>query len=490
MYKLAWTYFKQQRYETSVHEFIDLLHYTDEQEKLTGDPGTDFRAEAYTYIAGSLTYLDFTGPGPDDPYIPRNDVLDVEQDPRVAEQKMHVAIDRVQDPKLIPQNEKWTVEVYKALAQEFKELNQYRNTIEVSELILKKWPMNRDAPVIQNQIADIYDTLTAQAREGTPDRANFGAKALEARTKLSNYVGTTPWVQANLNDPEALQTAERLVKGGLRRAAADHTNTGNNLANQALGMADKDSRDPVFERALSEYRLAAQGWAGYLAQDENSPDAYESRFWLADANHMIIVIQVAMAKTPTPTEVDTARKTATAVRDSNEDDKFLQPAAFFLVDTAQQMVNDQYNQYERTKGNAGIEKRTKAPTTGEGEDEKVAAKVPMPQPVLAAIAARDEYVARVPPALDTAHNAPALRLRRGRHVLPLRRVGRGEEALRADLRAAVRHHRVLVQGLGAACSRSSNVEQQRREALARADRARAEALVRRHRRGQGRLERP
>ncbi|HEY4118179.1 MAG TPA: hypothetical protein VGM56_09995, partial [Byssovorax sp.] len=406
MYKLAWTYFKQQRYETSVHAFVDLLRYTDEQEKLTGDPGTDFRAEAYTYIAGSLTYLDFQGPGPDDPYIPRNDVLDVEQDPHVAEQKMHIGIDRVQDPKLIPQNVKWTVEVYKALAQEYKELNQYRNTIEVSELILKKWPMHRVAPVIQNQIADIYDTLTAQAREGTPDRANFGAKALEARTKLSNYVGTTPWVEANKDDPEALQTAERLVRGGLRRAAADHTNNANNLAQQGIAIADKESRQPVLERALAEFRLAAQGWAGYLAQDENSPDAYESRFWLADANHMIVVLEVALERTPTPAEVDTARKTAVAVRDSNEDDKYLQNSAFFVVDTAQQVLNDQYNQRTRSGGNAGIEKRLKAPTTGEGEDEKLAAKVPMPQPVLAAIAARDEYVQRVPPALDTPHNGP------------------------------------------------------------------------------------
>ena len=45
------------------HEFVHLLNYTDEQQKLTGDPGADFRQEAYTYIAGSLDNFDFTGPG-------------------------------------------------------------------------------------------------------------------------------------------------------------------------------------------------------------------------------------------------------------------------------------------------------------------------------------------------------------------------------------------------------------------------------------------
>jgi outer membrane protein assembly factor BamD (BamD/ComL family) len=403
MYKLAWTYFKQQRYETSVRQFIELLRYTDEQEKLTGDPGADFRAEAYTYIAGSLTYLDFTGPAAEEPYIPRNDVLDTETDPRIAEQKMRIAIDRVQDPKLIPQDQKWTVEIYKALAQEFKELNQYRNTIEVSELILRKWPMHRDAPVVQNQIADIYDMLTAQSREGTAERAMNSAKALEARTKLAQYVGTTPWVEANKDDPEAIQAAERLVRGGLRRAAADHTNAGSALVQQALSIGDKESRDPVFERALSEYRLAAQGWAGYLSQDENAPDAYESRYWLADANHMIVVITVAMDRSPTAQDVETARRSAISVRDSNEDDKYLQQAAYMVVDTAHQALMDQQKLFQRTNGAEGIEPRDKVKLSGEGEQQKVVVE-PVPKPVLAAIAARDEYIQRVPPALDAPKN--------------------------------------------------------------------------------------
>ena len=51
MYKLAWTYYKQQRYETSVRQFIDLLRYSDEQEKLTGDPGTGKTSLLHRLIA-------------------------------------------------------------------------------------------------------------------------------------------------------------------------------------------------------------------------------------------------------------------------------------------------------------------------------------------------------------------------------------------------------------------------------------------------------
>lgn len=403
MYKLAWTYFKQQRYETSVREFIDLLRETDAQEKATGDPGTDFRTEAYTYIAGSLTYFDFQGPSGTDPYIPRNDIIDLETDPHVAEQKMHIAIDRVQDPKLIPQNEKWTVEVYKALAQEFKDLNQYHNDIEVSQLILQKWPMNCDAPVVQSQIADIYDTLTAQSRDGTPERAKNSAAALEARTKLSSYVGLTPWTEACKDNPEALQTAERLVRGGLRRAAADHTNRAAALVDQALATNDADARAQDFERALAEYRLAAQGWQGYLTQDENAPDAYESRYWLGDANHKIIVIEVAQGKVPSKAEIEASRRTNVAVRDSNEDDKYLQPAAFNVVDTAQQVLNAEYKAHDKN-GTQGIELRKELKLIKNGDNVKVVSD-PLPPEVIDAVRARDEYVARVPPEKDVAPEA-------------------------------------------------------------------------------------
>jgi tetratricopeptide (TPR) repeat protein len=405
MYKLAWTYFKQQRYETAVREFVDLLNYTDEQEKATGDPGTDFRAEAYTYIAGSLTYLDFAGPSADDPFIARNDVLDTESNPMAAEQKMHVAVERVQDAKLIPQDKKWSFEIYKALVQEFREVNQWHNAIEVSELILKKWPMNRDAPNVQNQIADIYEELTRLSREGTPERDQNGAKALEARTKLAAYVGNTPWVDANRDDPEAIQAAERLVKGGLRRAAADHTNLARAYAGKAIESRDAAQQKIWLERALAEYKLADVGWTGFLRQDENAPDAYESRFWIADARHGVVVVAVNLEHSPSPAEINNARQAAIDVRDSNEDDKFLQPAAFFVVDIAEQVLVDQYRQFARSNGAQGIEERKEVRfvKTADGTDKVVAD--PIPGAVQAAMAARDEYVQRVPPSADVQKNS-------------------------------------------------------------------------------------
>jgi len=399
MYKLAWTYFKQQRYETSVRQFVALLTYADEQEKKTGDTGADFRSEAYTYVAGALTYLDFAGPAADEPFVPRSDVLDLEKDVRIAEQKMRIAIERVQNPGLIPQDRKWTVEIYKALVAEFKEYNQFRNLIEVSEMILKRWPMDKDAPVLQAQIADIYDMLASRAREGTAEKAENAKKALDARTKLAAYVGNTPWVQANRDNPEAIQAAEKLVRGGLRRAAADHTNGGSALVNLARETSDDVMRAKHLERALSEYRMAVTGWMGVLGEDDNAPDAYESRYWLADAAHMVVVIQVELDKSPSAEDVEAARRAAVDVRDSNEDDRYLQPAAYMVVDTAYQLLLDQYRLYKRTGGSQGIEMRTGLNVVMENDQPKVNEEE-IPKAVMAAIAARDEYILRVPPASD------------------------------------------------------------------------------------------
>lgn len=403
MYKLAWTYFKQQRYETATREFVKLLHYADAQEAATGDPGADFRAEAYTYIAGSLTYVDFQGPPPEDPYIPRNDVLDTETDPLAAEDKMAIAIERVQDPNLIDQDRKWTVEIYKALAQEFIEITQNRNAIRMLELTLQKFPMDRDAPVMQAKVADLYDQLSRLAPEGSSARAESASKALAARTKLASYVGATPWTNANRDDPEALEQAEQLVRGGLQRAAADHTNFARANYNKALELSDEVEQRRLIEKAIEEYRLAETGWAAYLEQDATAPDSYESRFWLADARYWIVVLTVVLERSPSPEMIQCAKDTAVVVRDSTEDDKYLQPAAHYVVTITERALEDQYRQYEESGGSRGIPKREEVLFDGEGPDRKVV-RDELPALVQAAIRARDEYNARIPLESDPEKN--------------------------------------------------------------------------------------
>lgn len=403
MYKRAWAYFKQQRYKTAIEWFVKLLDYADEQERKTGDPGADFRQEAFTYIAGSLTYVDMEGPPANHPNIARSDVLDLETDPVVAEDKMAVAIERVQDEKLIPQDKEWVVGIYKSLAQEFIEITQNRNAIKTLELTLRKFPMDRDAPIMQNRVAELYESLAKLAPEGSAAKDEFGSKALEARTKLAAYVGTTPWTDANKDDLEALQQAELLVRQGLKRAAADHTNLGRALFNRAISLSDAGEQVRLLEKAVAEYRLADEGWGAYLEQDPNSLDSYETRFWLADARYQVVRLQVIMEKSPSNDDVFCARQALVSSRDSNEDDKYQQPAAVYLVDLSEQVLTDEYRKFDVSSGSEGIEKRESVRFTNDDPKQGVI-KDPVPKQVVEAVVAREEYNARIPLERDPGQN--------------------------------------------------------------------------------------
>jgi tetratricopeptide (TPR) repeat protein len=339
LYKYSWTLFKQQRYEAAVHEFVHLLNYTDEQQKLTGDPGADFRQEAFTYIAGSLVYFDFTGPGADEPYIARPDVLDTAKSPAEGELKLRVAIERVQNPQLVPQDRPWTIEIYKALALEFRAINQYKNALAVYQMTLDKWPMDPSAPETQNAIAEVYDLLVRQTKVGD-ERHDYEAKVLEART-LAKYIGDTPWVDANKDNPGALQRAEELVRTGLKGAAITHTRNAQAAVDQASQTTDPKEQVRLTNFALQEYRLAALGWLGYLKQDENAGDAYKSRYFYADSLHNEVRLEVVLHNfdarqypEPSSQEIATAIKAAVDVRDSDEDDQFIDNAGLFVVDLA------------------------------------------------------------------------------------------------------------------------------------------------------------
>ncbi len=405
LYKYAWTLFKQQRYDNAVREFVHLLNYTDEQQKLTGDPGADFRQEAYTYIAGSLDNFDFVGPPPEEPYITRPDILDTAKSPADAEQKLRVALDRVQDGRLIPQDKPWTIEVYKALALEYRAINQYKNALATYELMIDKWPMDPSAPDTQNAVAEVYDLLTRQTKQGD-ERRDYERKVLEARTSLSKYTGDTPWVDANKDNPAALQRAEELVRTGLKGAAITHTRNGQGAIEQADQTNDPKEKLRLTNYALQEYKLAAIGWVGYLKQDENAPDAYKSRYFYADALHNEVRLEVALHEfdpkqyaEPVSQEIATAEQAAIEVRDSDEDDQFIDNAGLFVVDLADVDRDLAFARWQDSSGALGVEPRKAPKLEGATGDQKVVVDE-FPDVIQKSMGARDEYVQRVPPERD------------------------------------------------------------------------------------------
>ena len=313
LYKYAWTLFKQQRYESAVREFVHLLNYTDEQEKLTGDPGADFRQEAYTYIAGSLDNFDFVGPGPDEPYIARPDILDTAKSPAEAEAKLRIAIDRVQDPRIIPQDKPWTIEIYKALALEFRD---HQPVQERARRLPAHARQVADGPVgARHAERDRRGLRPARrADEGRrPSARDYERKVLEARTALAEVHRRHALGRREQGQPR---------RAAARRGARAHGPEGRGghahaqrAGGARAGRSDRRSEGEAapHDYALQEYKLAALGWLGYLKQDENAPDAYKSRYFYADALHNQVRLEVALHEfdpkhypEPTSQEIATA----------------------------------------------------------------------------------------------------------------------------------------------------------------------------------------
>ena len=338
MYKHAWTHFKQQRYETAVHAVrrsAQLHRRAGEAHRRSGRRLPRRGLHVHRRLAHEPR---LQGPRGREPYIPRNDILDTEpnphgrraEDPRRhrprAGSQAHPAGQEVDDRDL-----------QGARAGVPRGSTSGTTPSRSSELILKKWPMNRDAPEMQNPIADIYDQLTRMSREGTPERDANAAKALEARTKLADYIGNTPWVDANKDNPEAIQTAERLVRGGLRRAAADHTNNGSapRAARRPRRQGRRAAQDLARARAhrVQARRRRLDGLPRSRTRTRPTPTRAATGSPTRATTSSVVIGRRSTGRPPQQ-EIDDARQRRVDVRDSNEDDKYLEPAAFFVVDVA------------------------------------------------------------------------------------------------------------------------------------------------------------
>ena len=414
LYKYAWTLFKQQRYEASVQAFVDLLRFTDEREAQTGDPGSDFRQEAFQYIAGSLATADFKGPEERDPYIPRADIIDVETNPSKIEAALRSSVDRLRDPQLIPQDRPWTPDIYKGLANELRQINQFNLAIAIYEDLIAKFPMHPDAPLVQQEIANTFDQQLVTINRGTAQFDELLVKSLDARTNLANYVGRTPWVAANKNNPLARRRAEELVRLGVRNAAVAHTNYARQALAEADNSGDSARKKEQLLKARSEFDRAALAWQGYLAQDEGAPDAYDSRFWVADARFNLVVASYNLYQLPgdefaLPVDAlfEAARDACVSSRDSYEDDKYLEAASTYLVSLVDLRRDAEYAKFADSSGREGFEQRQNLLTseTVREDGSKAVSFAPdaIPCPVIDSIRAREEFAIRVPGERDKKH---------------------------------------------------------------------------------------
>jgi len=230
LYKIAWTYYRLDRYDEAVSAFLGLIDYADQQKELTGVTGSELRSEAIQYVAISLADDVWGGLG-----------------------KAQRVLSEIED-------EPYAGEVWMQYGQVLFDQTRYDLAIQVLGYTIAKYPNNPKNPEAQELIVRAYE-----------QQRNFDG-ATRAREKLvEDYSKGSEWYAANRDDEEAIRKAESLTERSLYTAA---------IFRHRQAQAFKG--EGRLSDARENYRAAAQAYEQYLDRFPKSSNAYDFGFYLAE----------------------------------------------------------------------------------------------------------------------------------------------------------------------------------------------------------------
>ncbi|MBN2575132.1 MAG: tetratricopeptide repeat protein [Deltaproteobacteria bacterium] len=336
IYKLAWSYYRDNRFVEAIREFDGLVGWADSK-KAAGDKfGSDLRPEAVQYLGISFSEPDWDG----------DTLPDAE-----------TGLQRAQSFYRGREGEPHVKEVFQRLGDIYFDSTKYAEAIAVYKYILQMWPFFGDAPKLQEKIVKAYER----------DR-NLVAAAKEREQLGRNYSKGSEWYRQNTNNPEALAVAAQLAEDALLTAA-----TNVHAGAQACRAKAQQAGSVEAAECQETYRTAAELYEKYLAAYPNSKRAYEFSAFYADALYYGGKVAESI-----PAYV--------AVRDSNVDNKYQQDAALQVIKALEQII-DRYRQERRIEDPPiPDEKNTKPPVT----------PLPMHELYAQYMRALDWYVANLP----------------------------------------------------------------------------------------------
>ncbi|MCB9626389.1 MAG: tetratricopeptide repeat protein [Sandaracinaceae bacterium] len=350
LYKVAWAYYRANRFEQAVRHFGMLVQWSDDQMAATGRAGSDLRPEAMQYMGITFAYGDWND----------NMVPDLEEGGASGFQ-------RLQNPQLLPQDREWTPDVYFATGEVFYEEAKYADAIQIWQYAINHWPHHRLVPHYIDRIATANRDMARRDLE------------LSALVALRDYGPGSEWYSQNMDHPTELREAERLAEMSLIRAAVETHQTAQRTRQQCV--VDRDIE--LCNEATTQYRAAAEAYASYLERYPNTQEAYELHFNLADALFW-------------SGEYEQAATTYAEVRDSNLDDRHLHEAARMVVESIKRLIDEEVR--------AGRLSVRSDPPDAVGEPP-VVRPVQMPMLLQRMAQARELFLARV----DDRHDAERLR---------------------------------------------------------------------------------
>lgn len=269
LYKLAWTYYKIDRFDEAVAEFDRLIAWADEGgDDEEAAARSELRKEAMLHLAVSFAEEEWQGAGVDNA----------------------IAFFQKRGGR------KYDGEFFRQLGEVHAIDTRYDLSIRAYEEAIKRYPEHVDNPKLMAGIIDSYYRLRKRD------------KAAEAEEKLVKEFGPgSKWLEANKDNPDAVSGANKLAENALYNSAVFH----HTLAQRLKG-------EEQAERARQEYAAAATGYREYLERFPQSRNSYELNFYLAECYYYALQFK------------ESALAYA-AVRDSSAGDKYLSDSANSVV---------------------------------------------------------------------------------------------------------------------------------------------------------------
>ncbi|MBX5483850.1 MAG: tetratricopeptide repeat protein [Myxococcaceae bacterium] len=268
LYKLAWTYYRMDRFDDAVAKFIALIDFYEQKAREKGEEevGGDLRNEALQYTAISF-----------------------------ADDKWG-SLAKAQETFARLGGRRYEAEIYRRMGDVYFDQTLHAQAIEAYRLVLQKDPLAKDAPQIQQRIVQAYER----------DR-KLGDAFREAEQLANMFGEKSAWYQKHKHDPDVIAAAEDLVEKNLYSTAVFHHQ-------QAL----QYKKDGKFEEAKNAFMVAARSYETYLARFPRAKSAYELEFYLGECLYNSF-------------QFAEAAKHWEAVRDSTADNKYQEEAAFSAV---------------------------------------------------------------------------------------------------------------------------------------------------------------
>ncbi|HZL17683.1 MAG TPA: tetratricopeptide repeat protein [Polyangia bacterium] len=337
LYKLAWSYYRDNRFPEAVKAFDDLVRYADGRTAAGQKVGSDLRPEAIQYLGVSFAEPDWDGDGIPDPIAGLQRALDFYKG---RENEPHVR------------------EVFQRLGDIYFDQTKYADAINVYKTLLAKWPYYIDAPKVQDRIVHAYEK----------DR-NLAAAAVAREALGRNYTKGSDWYNHNRDNPDALAAAQELAEDALLTAA-----TNVHAAAQACKTKWLENQKDTakLESCKKQYASAAELYERYLTVYPNSKRVYEFSAFYADALYYSGQIEAAIA----------AYK---VVRDSVLDNRYQEDSAFRMIKAYEEIIADLKQQKKLEDPPIPDEKNTKPPVVA----------IPMPEIYKKYLDAIDWYVTNV-----------------------------------------------------------------------------------------------